>query len=78
MTGLHPLSAFATLRLPTPLKATRWGPDSCPEDPFGDRDVSVLAGEEDRSGFVDSQTLVTLQVTTRRKAIVSSITSEVC
>ncbi|CAM9455296.1 unnamed protein product [Ectocarpus fasciculatus] len=62
MTGLHPLSAFATIRLPTPLKATRWGPDSCPEDPFGDRDVSVFAGEEDRSGFVDSQTLVTLQV----------------
>ncbi|CBN73991.1 hypothetical protein Esi_0009_0176 [Ectocarpus siliculosus] len=60
-TGPHPLAAFATLRLPTPLRATRWGPDSYPEDPFGDLDVSVFAGEEDRSGFVDSETLVTLQ-----------------
>ncbi|CAM9568260.1 unnamed protein product, partial [Ectocarpus sp. 13 AM-2016] len=61
MTGPHPLAAFATLRLPTPLKATRWGPDSYPEDPFGDRDVSMFAGEEDRPAFVDAETLVTLQ-----------------
>lgn len=67
-TGPHPLAAFATLRLPTPLRATRWGPDYYPEDPFGDRDVSVLAGEEDRSGFMNSETLVTLQVRARVRA----------
>lgn len=71
------MSIYTTLRLPTPLKVTRWGPgsrvgsfssdDDCDED---DDDVGIAdgmlgdrrAGARDSPRFVDAQVLVTLQV----------------
>ena len=69
----HPLTVYATVQLPTPLKITRWGPlheggnhkeDSGPS--YG-KDYGICCGDELRgiqgpTAFVDSQVLVTIQV----------------
>lgn len=58
MNDRQPLASYATVRLPTPLKITRWGPDTGREEPAEGEGSSLEELEQDGSGKV----LVTLQV----------------
>lgn len=71
----HPLTVYATVQLPTPLKVTRWGPPregsdlkegpgpssglGCDYMCYGDE---VKGSQESTALFVDTQVLVTIQV----------------
>ncbi|CAN0001882.1 unnamed protein product, partial [Scytosiphon promiscuus] len=62
--GQHCLTAYATLRLPTPLKITTWWTDKGrgPAVISREEGSSTFESVEGEPGFVDSQILVTLQV----------------
>lgn len=62
--GQHSLTAYATLRLPTPLKIADWWTDHEPGSAgiYEEEGASTLEGVEIEPVFVDSQILVTLQV----------------
>lgn len=62
--GQYPLAAYATLRLPTPLTIAGWGTEhGCGStEASAEAGAGIYEGAEGEPSFVDSQILVTLQV----------------